>query len=100
MRRTLSPRRAALAALAWAGLMFTAAGAAEAAGFGRTVPRTTLGQPLDFVAHLTVGPDEDLERHCVSATVLAGDIPVAAAQVRARIEGLRSAQPPARPPTA
>lgn len=93
MRRTLSPRRAALAGLVLPALMFAASGSAEAAGFGRTVTRTTLGQPLDFVAHLTVGPDEDLERHCVSATVLAGDHPVAPAQVRARIEGLGSAQP-------
>ncbi len=81
-------------------LLAGAASSVEAAGFSRTISRTTLGQPLDFVALLVMGSDESFDRTCVAATVVAGDRLVPAAQVRSTLEGLGSAQPRVRVTTA
>ncbi|MEO8312211.1 MAG: hypothetical protein ABI520_13640, partial [Caldimonas sp.] len=64
---------------------------AFALSFGRTVTATSLGQPLDFIAHLALDGDETLARECVFADVLIGDNRVARENVRVTLEAPRSA---------
>jgi pilus assembly protein FimV len=68
-----------------AAVLATAA-TATAMGFGRTVTRTTLGEPLDFVAGVMLDADETIPRECVFADVFAGDARIPAANVRAVLE--------------
>src|ERR1035441_9870374 len=68
-----------------AAVLATAA-TATAMGFGRTVTRTTLGEPLDFVAGVMLDGDETIPRECVFADVFAGDARLPAANVRAVLE--------------
>ena len=63
--------------------------AAMAMSFGRTATATTLGQPLDFIAHLALDGDEAVTRECVAARVTAGDNRVAAENVRVTLENAR-----------
>jgi hypothetical protein len=59
---------------------------ATAMGFGQTVTQTTLGQPLNFVATVTLEGDETITRECVFADVYAGDTRIARDNVRAVLE--------------
>ena len=59
---------------------------ATAMGFGQTVTQTTLGQPLNFVATVTLDGDETIARECVFAEVYAGDIHLSRDNVRATLE--------------
>ena len=72
-------------------LLMLPATSAMAMSFGRTVTATTLGQRLDFIAHVAVDADETLARECVGAEVLIGDNRVAPENVRVTLEA------PARP---
>ncbi|MDQ6639249.1 MAG: hypothetical protein M3Z15_06235, partial [Pseudomonadota bacterium] len=83
-------RRAPLISFLGAALLL-AAPAATAMGFGRTVTATTLGQPLDFSARVSLDVDETLARECVGADVLIGDNRVAAENVRVTLESAREA---------
>jgi hypothetical protein len=61
--------------------------AASALGFGRSANASVLGQPLDFSVALIVDPGESLSPECVGADVLAGDVRIAPAKLRVRLEG-------------
>ncbi len=74
-----------------AALLLLFAPAAIAMGFGLTVTATTLGQPLNFSAQLSLDVDETLARECVGADVLIGDNRVAAENVRVTLESGREA---------
>ncbi len=67
-------------------LLMLPATSAMAMSFGRTVTATTLGQRLDFIAHVAVDADETLARECVGAEVLIGDNRVAPENVRVTLE--------------
>ena len=69
-----------------AAVLFLAAPAAEAMGFGRTFTATTLGQPLDFFATVALDTDETISRECVSAEVHVGDARLPAPAVRVTLE--------------
>lgn len=71
--------------LASTGLL-SAAGDAQALGFGRSVNASHLGQPLNFAATVRLESDESLARECVTAEVLSGDFRVAPAAVRISVE--------------
>ena len=58
----------------------------QAIGFGPVATATQLGQRLDFAAVVRLGPDEALDRNCVSADVFAGDNLLQPGQVRVTLE--------------
>ncbi len=66
--------------------VFATVSAATAMGFGQTATRTTLGQPLEFVASVILDADETISRECVFADVFAGDAKIPPANVRAVLE--------------
>jgi len=72
-----------------AALLMLSAPAAMAMSFGRTATATTLGQPLDFIAHVALDGDETVTRECVAARVTAGDNRVGAENVRVTLENAR-----------
>ena len=74
-------RRVPLVPVACAAVLILCAPAATALSFGRTQTATTLGQRLDFVAHLVVDADETIAPQCVSAEVMFGDRTLAAGNV-------------------
>jgi hypothetical protein len=60
---------------------------ASALGFGRVANASLLGQPVDFSVALILDPGESLSAECIGADVLAGDVRIAPANVRVRLEG-------------
>ena len=67
-------------------LVLLSSPAATAMGFGRTTTATTLGQRLDFVAHVALDDEEALTPPCVAADVTIGDRRLGAADVRVALE--------------
>ncbi|MEO8835456.1 MAG: hypothetical protein ABI364_01815 [Caldimonas sp.] len=84
-------RRATLLFTFGAALSLAGMQPAAAMGFGRTATATTLGQPLNFFANVALDADESLDRQCVGADVMIGDIKVAPENVRVSLESARSA---------
>jgi len=82
-------RRASLVSCLGALLVLLPAPAATAMGFGRTATATTLGQRLDFVAHVWLDGDETLARECVAAEVMIGDRRLGSDDVRVALESAR-----------
>jgi hypothetical protein len=84
-------RRASLTFTFGAALTLFVPADAMAMAFGRTVTATTLGQPLDFYATVTLDLDEALPRECVFADVEIGDAKVARENVRVTLESFGEA---------
>ena len=76
-----------IAVIAVAAALGFSASPASALGFGRVANASLLGQPLDFSVALVLDPGESLSAECVGADVLAGDVHIAPAKVRVRLEG-------------
>ncbi len=79
-------RGALLTVTCGAAFSLLAVPAAQAMGFGRNITATTLGQPLNFAALVTLDADESLARECVAADVLIGDSRVSPENVRVTLE--------------
>ena len=77
-----------IAVIAAAAALGLGASTASALGFGRVANASLLGQPLDFSVALILDPGESLSADCIGADVLAGDVRIAPAKVRVRLEGL------------
>jgi len=60
-------------------------------GFARTATQSTLGQPLNFIASISLESDETVTRDCVSAEVYAGDAKIPAPNVYVSLGPLRDA---------
>jgi len=82
-------RRASLVSCLGAVLVPLSAAPAAAMGFGPTTMATTLGQRLDFVAHVSLEADETLASHCVDAKVMIGDNVIGGDNVRVAVENGR-----------
>jgi len=82
-------RGASLLSCLGALLVLLSSPAATAMGFGRTTTATTLGQRLDFVAHVWLDGDETLAPPCVAADVMIGDRRLGADDVRVAFESAR-----------
>lgn len=76
----------ALRSLAIGFTWFVCASASSAVGFERVDHGSALGHPLEFSVGLSVRAGESVPAECVTAEVVAGDVRVAPALVRTRLE--------------
>lgn len=82
-------RRAPLTFTLGTAILLVASPMVSAMGFGRTVTATTLGQPLNFSASVSLESDESLPRECVGANVFVGEAMLPAPNVRVTLEPAR-----------